>query len=459
MRVFNRHMKRQLLHAYRVFVPDLVKRYIPSSVKAAVLGLAYALTGYPDLRLWQMRHLYKSGPGRWLSRDVDDPLFSCTLQPAYGASEPAVTPPGQFFVEFGFLGLKVKGQLTDPEALAVGKVELRLDGQLLCCIGIIPSQNGHARILFTIRRPALELFPRQGRLWLQTMSGRRLLVDMRYFPSQAPAKEKFHEIDLGIPFGNGEIFNHIAATGHLDKKGWPRPTLAETQARQEQMLELYSRVREVFDQEFKRPLFLLYGTLLGQVRGNDFIPGDDDFDVGYVSEARTPAEIKAEACLIMEKLVARGFVVSLNHLGRPHRIRDASIGGVEIHLDNHIVFSLGDEHVWMHPRARLALSLDAFRSVETVLMRGVEVLIPVGAEDFLAAHYGSGWRIPDPGYVNLVTSPDRNVAQVLSKIYLTRSEQRSLSRRLSAQRLPGDFVAAALEPPYPLHRWAERVGF
>jgi hypothetical protein len=92
-------------------------------------------------------------------------------------------------------------------------------------------------------------------------------------------------------------------------------------------------------------------------------------------------------------------------------------------------------------------------------MRGVEVLRPVGSEVFLAAHYGPGWKVPDPSYANISTASDRKVAQQLSALCMTRSEQRAFVQRLRLQCLPGDFVAVALEQPYPLERYATRVGF
>lgn len=451
-------MKRQLFDFYRRFVPAALKRRIPARLKAAALGMGYALTGYPDLRQWQMRHLYKTGPGRWQGTGIEDPLFSCTLEPVAGAGA-GDGSPGQYFAEFGFLGVKLKGQLTDPQAVAAGKVELRLDGRPLRRLGVIPEGNGQARILYTIRRPALAMFPERGRLSLHDARGRPLALDLRYFPPVADARQRpCLALDLGIPFGDGSLFDHLAATGPLDKKGWPRPTAGQLSARQDRMLELYSRVRHVFEQDFGRPLFILYGTLLGQVREGDFIPGDDDFDVGYLSEEHRPAAIKAEAIRLMEGLMARGFIVGLNHLGRPYRVRDAR-SGVEIHLDNHVVHSRDDGHVWIHPRARLPMALDGFRRVETATMRGTPVLRPAGAEDFLAAHYGPGWRVPDPGYANIMTSPDQHVARELAGLCLTMSEQRALARRLARRGGPGDFVAVALEQPYPIARYAERVGF
>ncbi|TVP74479.1 MAG: hypothetical protein EA339_00250 [Rhodobacteraceae bacterium] len=430
-------------------------------MKASVLGLAYGLTGYPDLRQWQMRHLFKAGPGRWQTPRLHDPLFSCALVPLPLLSSSAETTPapGRYFAEFGFLGVKLNATLSDPDAVAAGKVALRLNGHTLRDLGLIPVSEGRARLLYTIRRPALAMFPPRAVLSLHDARGAALAVDLRYFPGRAVRDARqCHAIEIAIPFGDGRIFDHLAATGPLDKKGWPQPDRAAVHARQDQMLALYSRVRQVFDEDIGLPLFVLYGTLLGQYRGGDFIPGDDDFDVGYVSDATGPAAFKAEAMQIMERLVARGFIVGLNHLGRPHRVRDAQ-SGVEIHLDNHAVFAPGDGHVWLHPRARLPLSLDGFREVEKVQMRGVEVLRPVGTEAFLAAHYGPGWRVPDPGYANITTSPDRRVAQQLSALCLTRAEQRAFAQRLVRQGLPGDFIAVALEPPYPLDRYAARVGF
>lgn len=85
-------MKRQILDLYRRCVPEPVKQWIPPRVKASVLGLAYGLTGYPDLRQWQMRHLFRAGPGRWQTPRLHDPLFSCALWCPCPLPRPAPKP-------------------------------------------------------------------------------------------------------------------------------------------------------------------------------------------------------------------------------------------------------------------------------------------------------------------------------------------------------------------------------
>lgn len=440
---------------YQRYIPARYKEHVPRRVRAAGLGLAYHLTGYPDLKMWQMR-LLDSGR-RHDEYRPEDSLFGCALRPV-PTDRDQLSTAGQYIAEFGFHGLKIKGMLHAASSIAAGYVDLCLDGHLLRRIGLVPRGTSRADILYTIRRPALDLFAQDSRISLHDASGRLLPLDLAAMRPTLERDQTAGQIDLHIPFGTGEIAARLAVTGPLDKKGFPALSAQELQQRQRRLLALYAQVNSVFQRQFGRPLFILYGTLLGQVRSGTFIPGDDDFDVGYVSNCTTPRSIKAEAMKLIEGLVAAGLTVSLNTQGRPFRVR-APGDPADIHLDTHIVFGLNDGHVWMHPRARLPIPIALFEDVIAGQMQGADILRPRAAEAYLEAHYGPDWHIPDPTYANITTAQDRQIARTLAGLCLTRAEQRRLARHVADRKLPGVFIPTALEPLYPLARYQARVGF
>ena len=124
-----------------------------------------------------------------------------------------------------------------------------------------------------------------------------------------------------MPHGDGRLFSLIEAGGTLSKKGEIDLSPAETKRREDRQLEIYSRVRAFFEETLGRPLLLLYGTLLGFQREGDIIVGDDDFDVGYVSDKTDPVAVKEETKEIIVELVRAGFTVSLNRRGRMFRVQ------------------------------------------------------------------------------------------------------------------------------------------
>ncbi|MCC5968287.1 MAG: hypothetical protein JJU24_19425 [Natronohydrobacter sp.] len=358
------------------------------------------------------------------------------------------TPPGRFHAEFGYLGLKITAVLKAPRDLPSDRLpqalEIRLDDHVLR-----PERlnfvRGKATIRFTVKRQTLEMFPPEALLSLRSSQGGYLTCG------------KTTHLRLTVPHGDGSIFANLESAGPLSKKGWPRLSPEAMHEKQNRYLDLYTRARTAFMEEFNKPLFVLYGTLLGQHRGGDFIPGDDDFDVGYVSEQTTPEAVKAEAIEIMERLVKRGMIVLLNREGKPHRLRDAQ-SGVEIHLDNRPVFTMNDGHVWLHKLARLDMDLDEFRNVETARLRETEIFKPRGTEAFLAAYYGPNWRVPDPGFSNASKVVTPEITQTLSAICLSLEEQRKLKARLDGRYLRGEFIPIGLQKLYPLEEYAAKVG-
>lgn len=417
-------MQRQLISLYERHFPGFLRRRMPPSLKASLTGALYRATRHPDLgfrHLRQLRVLGQEGRGVALygapgtgAEGLVDPLFDADLT-SLGKT--------QIHAEFGYRGLWLGGPVRGAK-----EVEIRLDAVVL------RRQNlrGTSRLRYILGRDSLALFPPVGRLEVVSDHGTVLGA-----------------WQVTVPEGQGGIAAAIAQRGLLEKKGGLRLNAGELAARQDAYLALYARVRAAFRAEFNTPVFILYGTLLGQHRSGDFIPGDDDFDVGYLSEKKSFTAVRDEAVMMIERLVARGFTVALNAEGKPFRICDEA-AGPDIWLDNRPVFCPGDGHVWLHKQARLRLSLDDFRSPEPGLLRGVEVLKPRASEAFLAAYYGPGWHVPDPSFSNNNNNIDYKVTRGLALVNLTHAQQRDLAARIKARDLPGRFAPLALQNLYPL---------
>lgn len=448
-------MKRSLLRAYRFWVPQRIKDLLAANVLGPVAGLAWRFSPHPDLGFLHARHLVARGKGSQAAalyaravpgarRDgIDDPLFSCRIEGA-GTPPPADRPPalrGRFALEFGYFGLKVTATLqalagTDSASLP-RHLDILLDDRILRSENLT-FRGGRAVILFTVKRRTLAMFPPQSRLQLRCQGGGAI-------PFGASADHAL----LHVPHGQGDIAGMLDLGGTLDKKGNPRITPEALRQRQEGYLALYTRANALFQAEFGRPLFLVCGTLLGQHREGDFIPGDDDFDVGYLAEGTTTDAVKAESVAMIERLVARGMTVTMNRAGKAMRLSDA-LSGPDLHLDITPVFTLGDGQVWLHKLARLPLDLEGFRQVETVRLRDTPVQVPACAEAFLAAYYGPGWRVPDPAFTYTGASVPAEVRDGLAAICLSPAEQRALLARTDAQHLPGAFVPIRMQRLYPL---------
>lgn len=387
------------------------------------------------------------------SGSLKDPLFLCRVHTFL--VENARTSDGKVRVEFGFNGLKIRGQviinrrnigLERPEHVNIMINDKVLRKERLT-FKSYAFAGDRAKFEISVRRSTVALCPQTSILSFRLSNG-----------TYIRSPEGGTHFKLQIPHGSGGILERLEATGPIDKKGYLRPSSEHALHRkQDDYLRLYHRARKAFETELGRPLFLLYGTLLGQHRAGDFIPGDDDFDVGYVSEYTDLQAVKTEAIEIIERLIELGFTIVLNRKGKPHRIQDDTIG-TDVHLSNRPVFTLNDGKVWMHQVARLNMDLDDFRQVETGLLRGEIICKPRGTEEFLATYYGPTWRVPDPSFSNSSKTVSPAVKRSLSSICLTHAEQKALLARVQKRKLPGRFIPMALYSLYPLEDYLRDVG-
>ena len=377
-----------------------------------------------------------------------DPLIFCNYEPLQNTRlSYAAENAGKFSLKFKQSGLLIKAKLSKYYNLHnCDYVELLIDNVPFRQLKV----SGDTRELkYTVKRPALAHFPTKGELTVRTSDGYYLTL------------ENCTGVTLSIPHGSGKIFEVLDKFGCLDKKGYVPSTEEEIYYRQNEYLRLYSDLKDFFDKEIGKPLFLMYGTLLGLYRDGDFIPNDDDFDVGYVSQENDPVSVKEEVKLIIEKLVKAGYTVAFNQAGRPFRVFDENNIG-QLHLDVRPVW-LQEGKTWAHLQACLPCSLEDFEPVQTTTFRGVEVYIPQNPENFLTAYYGPGWKVPDPNYSNKNVEVDPMVLENLSKACLTTSEFKKMKRKIlnncANNSKMGDLVFKSIEDLYPLEEYEAKFGW
>lgn len=308
------------------------------------------------------------------------------------------------------------------------KVHLLVDDRPVKSINLEDkSADGqiHKTFRFLLKKALLQSFPSPARLSVAT--------DDACLVHFSGAKNLIVEVTEA----KGTLFSQLDAGSYISKKGSLVSPKRSPASLQQLLLAAYSVLRDEFERRFDRPLFLLFGTLLGKIRDGGLLPGDDDFDVGYVTHADTPEVVKQEALGFIKELAQAGYNLRSNPSGRLFK---AQVNGLWIDIFP-VWQSKG--RIWIHNSTSYEGTLDDFLPLRTDQLGGTAVWVPRNPEAFLEGNYGTGWRVPDPGFRYIAP---RSVKRYLRRAHITEAELKELQEELELCRQNDPTVGSFLGP-------------
>jgi hypothetical protein len=151
--------------------------------------------------------------------------------------------------------------------------------------------------------------------------------------------------------------------------------------------------------------FLVFGTLLGRIREQRFIPGDTDIDFGILGVSRL--EIARDAL----SRSSRFRIAHYKHWnGELSKLTVRHETGCRMDLKAFSTETGGVSWSSFNEAIALRRHYPGTLRLRRRTFQGVAVNVPDEAEAFLAWHYGD-WRQPDAGYHWLTSGPIRSEEQ------------------------------------------------
>jgi hypothetical protein len=145
------------------------------------------------------------------------------------------------------------------------------------------------------------------------------------------------------------------------------------------------------------PAFISSGTLLGALRNNEFIPHDDDIDLGVIMPGKNWEDLLKSIDNFEYFLKSKNLLRS-NSIGLPNGLfhwKTKYMSGVNVDL-----FPLWEinEKFYAWPYAPGNLSLSDIFPLKSIELEGVKLPCPQNPNKFMVLNYGENWFIPDPAF-------------------------------------------------------------
>ena len=216
---------------------------------------------------------------------------------------------------------------------------------------------------------------------------------------------------------------------------------------EEQVFDALEHGNRVFKELFLKEFFICYGTLLGCVRGDDFIEHDDDVDVCFLADGASLQEAAREFLYVIESLRAHGETISVRSNLQFHWwLKGISLDVFMAWLEDGRLYSYN---------VAAELSREQIYPLLTHKFKGMDVLIPREPQALLESIYGPGWTVPDPHFQWRPTEEARGKMREINSLALDHLSasaqiQRHWASFYSSSRttIPSPFAASvALELP------------
>jgi hypothetical protein len=190
--------------------------------------------------------------------------------------------------------------------------------------------------------------------------------------------------------------NKLAKDYLFNRRGALQLSMKLDVNRQKQMLDLYNEVSSILKKKCDITPFLMYGSLLGQVREGGFIGHDDDFDIAYVSKHRKGADAAKELVKVAKTLQSGGMVVEL----RATAVHVHNKDNPKLRIDLfHLYFNEDDELSFAFGVAGTKHFMKSdWGDLVKADFAGHPVMIPNNAEKLVECMYGESWRTPIAGF-------------------------------------------------------------
>ena len=176
----------------------------------------------------------------------------------------------------------------------------------------------------------------------------------------------------------------------------------------------YTDLNQLFDviRDSNIICFCDFGTLLGFIREESFIPHDNDIDLGIIADkdfswAELEGLLQLRGLRLLHYYSYDGVITEQTYTFKDgitvdfflyQYVQEKEMRTFVYYKNHDLLYSN------KHERSVKALVYPAFYEVKWTEIHGARVCIPKDPEKRLEAIYGSGWKTPDPNY-----KPDRKI--------------------------------------------------